>query len=549
MNRKYYLPEIIKTVTLIMLFFTSTQANAVDLIALLRGLIGEPVFEQSTLYTSDDEITIQAYDEVILQANIFVPTTEKTHYPAIIFINSWGMNEYEYLPEAANFAEQGYIVLSYSTRGFGDSGGEIATAGPDDIKDVSAAIDFLEQNYPVDVDNIGISGISYGSGISLLSAALEPRISAVVAMSTWGSLTDSLYGQSTPRLIWGGLLTGMGYLTGTPSDEIAQNYLDLLKQERIDEITEWANLRSPLSYIDKLNARNVPIYLANNFGDNLFQPNSVLALYQALSTPKKLDLSQGTHAIGEVLGMDNSNHTVWKNAHDWFDYWLKGEPNGITDKAPVAMEVMFGDYEPLNSWPSPAINPHTFYLHEKEIDGDGDMKSVPYSPWWPKTDKIYSGLDTLATTGIPLLSYFIEDVLEVPIISSMPLINSINAIRWESDWLTQTAQLRGIPQIHLTVTPSKSKALLVAYLYDVDWTGTGRLITHAPYTVLDATPGEKISVDIDMVATAYDVPPGHYISLVIDTADLLYSPPTTALYNIYVNYQDNHENSLTLPIK
>ena len=40
-------------------------------------------------------------------------------------------------------------------------------------------------------------------------------------MSTWGSLTESLYGQQTPRLIWGGLLTGLGYLTGNPSDEIA----------------------------------------------------------------------------------------------------------------------------------------------------------------------------------------------------------------------------------------------------------------------------------------------------------------------------------------
>ncbi|WDE07757.1 alpha/beta hydrolase [Thalassomonas viridans] len=549
MNKNMLWPKAFRAFILLCLSVVSLGANAVDLIALLRGMVGEPVFRESEHYTSDDNIQIFAYDGTNLEANIFVPNGEAEHYPAIIFINSWGMNEYQYLVEAARFAEQGYVVLSYSTRGFGESGGKIATAGPEDIQDVSAAIDFLLNNYPVDVNRIGVSGISYGSGISLLSAAADPRISAVVAMSTWGSLTQSLYGQYTPRLIWGGLLTGIGYLTGDPSDEIAVNYLDLLKQERIGEITAWADLRSPLSYIDKLNERRVPVYLANNFGDNLFQPNSVLALYQALEGPKKLDLSQGTHAVGEVLGMGNPDDRIWKNAHDWFDFYLKQTDNGINEQAPVAMEVKFGDYEALAGWPSPAISPKTLYLHEKELDGDGDIKSAPYSPWWPKTDRFYSGLDTLATTGIPLLSYFIEDVIDLPIVASMPLISTVNAIRWESDWLSREMKLRGIPKVQLQLTPGKTRAMLVAYLYDVDWTGTGRLITHAPYTILDATPGQQMSLDLELVATAYDVPAGHYLSLVIDTSDLLYSSPGGGLYHIDINYRNNENNTLVLPVK
>ncbi|WP_281561319.1 alpha/beta fold hydrolase [Thalassomonas sp. RHCl1] len=549
MNKNIIWANSFRAFVLVCLSLISVGANAVDLVSLLRGMVGDPVFKESEHYTSDDNIQIRAYDGITLEANIFVPTAAADQYPAIIFINSWGMNEYQYLVEAARFAEQGYVVLSYSTRGFGQSEGKIATAGPEDVRDVSAAIDFLLANYPVDINRIGVSGISYGSGISLLSAANDPRISAVAAMSTWGSLTDSLYGQYTPRLIWGGLLTGIGYLTGDPSDEIAINYLDLLKQERIDEITVWADVRSPLSYLDKLNERRVPIYLANNFGDNLFQPNSVLALYQALEGPKKMDLSQGTHAVGEVLGMGKPDHRIWHNAHAWFDFYLKQENNTINEQAPVAMQVKFGDYEELPDWPSPAISEQTLYLHEKEIDGDGDMKTSPYRPWWPKTDSFYSGLDTLATTGIPLLSYFLEDIVEAPIIASMPLISTVNAIRWESDWLTREMKLRGIPKIKLQLTPSKSEALLVAYLYDVDWTGTGRLISHAPYTLLNAVPGQTTSLDLEMVATAYDVPAGHYLSLVIDTSDLLYSSPGSGLYHLDINYRDNENNTLSLPIK
>lgn len=536
-------------ILLLAFIFNSNQIHASPLIDLLKALVGQPVFKQSDLYTADDDIIISAYDGIQLHANIFVPTSGHAHYPTVIFINSWGLDEYEYLTEAARFAEQGYIVLSYSTRGFGDSQGKIATAGDQDIQDVSAVIDFLLTNYPVDESNIGLAGVSYGSGISLLSAAHDSRVSAVAAMSTWGSLTGSLYGQYTPRLIWGALLTGMGYLTGDPSDEIAQNYIGLLKQENIDEITQWADLRSPLNYINELNVSDTPIYLSNNFGDNLFQPNSVLALYEALTTPKLLDLNQGTHAVGEVLGMGNSQHHVWYNVHAWFDHWLKGEQNGITNKKPVEIEVKFGQYEQFDSWPSTDISKNTLYLHEKEFDGDGDMKDSPYSPWWPKTDTVYSGLDTFATTGIPLLSYITEDYLSFPILSSMSLISSINAIRWESDWLNEDLQLRGINKIHLNVTPSSDKALLVAYLYDVNWAGIGTLITHAPYTILNATPNEDIEVDIDLVATAYDVPKGHYLALVIDTADILYSPPTTSLYNFKINYAEGINNTLTLSSK
>ena len=541
--------KMTKLLLFILLMLTTAISNATDLAGLLSGITGQPIFKKSDLYTTDDDVVITAYDNIKLQANIFQPSTGEAHYPAIIFINSWGMNEYEYLTEAAVFAEKGYIVLSYETRGFGHSEGKISTAGPEDIDDVSAVIDYLEANTNVDSERIGIAGISYGSGISLLSAANESRIAAVAAMSTWGSLTESLYGQQTPRLIWGGLLTGLGYLTGNPSDEIAQNYLGLLKQEGIDEITEWADIRSPLTYVEQLNQRQVPIYISNNFGDNLFQVNSVLSLFNALSVPKHLDLNQGTHAIAEVLAMGNADHHVWSNVHDWFDYWLKDIDNGIIDKPQVEMEVKFADYDTFENWPSTNISDNTWYLHEKELDGDGDIKTSPYNPWWPKTDRFYGSLDTFATSGIPILSYITEDFIDLPIISNMNFISTIHAIRWESDWLTEKTSLRGIPKIHINLTPSASDVMLVAYLYDVDFTGTARLITHAPNTLVDASAHTKIAIDIELGATAYDVPAGHYISLVIDTVDLLYSQPSSSFYHIDINYQGDQQNTLTLPIK
>jgi hypothetical protein len=48
------------------------------------------------------------------------------------------------------------------------------------------------------------------------------------------------------------------------------------------------------------------------------------------------------------------------------------------------------------------------------------------------------------------------------------------------------------------------------------------LITNAPVTFHDRTPGTPFAVGLDLFSTAYDVPAGHRLALVVDTVDPLY---------------------------
>ncbi len=153
--------------------------------------------ENDGSFTFNDQVEFTSYDGTKITGNLFQPKSGVGPYPAIIFVNSWALNEYEYIVPAAKLAKKGYVVLSYNTRGFGTSEGKINVAGPKDMEDLSSAIDYLERVAPVN-DKIGIAGISYGAGISLLGATKEPRIKTAVAMSGWGSLPDSLYGNQTP---------------------------------------------------------------------------------------------------------------------------------------------------------------------------------------------------------------------------------------------------------------------------------------------------------------------------------------------------------------
>ncbi|MDK2779451.1 MAG: acyl esterase [Pseudomonadota bacterium] len=516
--------------------------------SLVAGILNQGVFPESDLYTTDDDIIITADDGVELAANVFVPTSASGPCPAVIFINSWALNEYEYLTEAARFAEEGYVVLSYSTRGFGTSGGQIDTAGPLDMADLSNVIDYLITHFDVDPNAIGTAGISYGSGISLLGAAHDPRISAVAAMSTWGSLRESLYGNETPRQVWGELLTLTSELIGNPDPVIEQTWNNVLNRENLAEVYAWTDQRSPLNYVDQINANGTAVYISQNWGDNLFQPNSVLELFSQLTVAKHIDLQAGTHAGAEIGGLlgDGDTH-VLNNMHRWFAEHLKGESGAMEGQKPVHMKVKFSDhYEEFDEFPVADASAETYYLKPRGLLSNGDLSDTPYQSWFAADNNINSLLDTVASTQIPLASQIFEQ-LDIPVTATMSLISRPNGIQFEGNWLGSDMKIRGNPELSLMIQPKDETVQLVAYLYDVNLLGVGKLITHKPYTLHDASVGSKTRISFPLTTTAYDIPAGHRAVLVIDTQDLLYAKPD-GFYSVDFEFSNNEQSTLTLPV-
>ena len=228
-------------------------------------------------------------------------------------VNSWVMPEWEYIGQAQRLAKDGYIVIEYASRGWWKSEGLVGTASPDDTRDVSSVVDYVGANLPSDMNNLAISGISYGAGISLLGLARDPRIKTSAALSGWGSLVDELYYQDTPDLASTTLLVGTAPITGKIPDELNQISADLKNPDttpqRVLEIKAWADLRSPLSEVAKINARRAPVFYSKNYQDDMFTPNSSLKMFSQLQGPKKMLLNKGWHAAterpGASLGIDN----------------------------------------------------------------------------------------------------------------------------------------------------------------------------------------------------------------------------------------------------
>jgi len=530
----------------------ASENGLLPVIRFAAGFLNQGVFPKSDLYTTDDDIVIEAQDGVSLVANIFVPNDIDGLSPAVILINSWAMTEYQYINEAAKLAEKGYIVLSYATRGFGKSGGMIDTAGPKDITDYSSVIDYLLANYPVDPEAIGSGGISYGSGISLIGAAVDGRVKAVAAMSSWGSLEHALYSNQTPHLAWAELLNILGDLTGNP-DPIIRQYWDIVKNqdlERIPEVLDWARVRSPITYVDQLNENDTAVYLGKAYGDNLFQANTLLEMYSSLTGPKHIDLVQGTHATAEIIPalLGIGENTLWDNSFNWFDIHLKGEINALSGAEPVQMKVKFQNrFEGFASFPVPQATDEKFYLHPRSAFDTGDLETYPYQSWFGKDNTINSWAGTLMfSTQIPAISQLLEQ-LNVPVLASIPLASKIRSIYFNTGRLTEVMQIRGAPSVKLQVQPKEGNMQLVAYLYDMNALGVGKLITHGALTLPQVEAGKKVTIDFELVTTAYDVPVGHKLVLAFDTKDPQYQSPTNNAYNVDFEFSRREQSVLSVP--
>lgn len=445
---------------------------------------------------------------ITLKGNVFTPAGVEPgrKYPLIVLPASWALPQIEYIAQAKKLADSGYVVVSYTPRGFWLSGGQIETAGPADIADVSAVIDWALATTPADVAHIGLGGVSYGAGISLLASAHDPRVKAVVALSGWADLIESIYGNRTQHRQAAAALGGAGFLTGRPGPELQQILGDFLGSnlDREPQMIEWGKKRSASEQVDRINANGAAIMLGNAWGDTVFTPNQNAKFFEKLTGPKRLEFRPGDHATAEGTGLLGLPNDTWTNARRWFDRYLKDERNGVDTEAPVQIK-------------SRSDNAYEGYADWKSV-GSGGTEKLTLS----ESEHLFANVDSGADGGTVFLSSLLDQLVQAPPTASIPLLPRAFAAVWQSPRYAQERRVRGTVKLHTTVTPTKSDGTFVTYLYDVGPLGIGKLISNAPYTFHGKPAGQSFGVDLELFSTAYDVPAGHRLAVVVDTVDPLY---------------------------
>ncbi len=172
------------------------------------ALIAWPRPAPEPVASRDVEITVPGgpgvAEPVVLDATIYLPQT--TPAPAVIMAHGFGGSKRSVAADAQQSARDGFVVLAYSARGFGQSTGQIALDSLDyEIPDARALVDWLAEQPEVQLDapgdpRVGVTGGSYGGALSLMLAGTDPRVDALVPLITWNDLSQALFpnAQATP---------------------------------------------------------------------------------------------------------------------------------------------------------------------------------------------------------------------------------------------------------------------------------------------------------------------------------------------------------------
>jgi predicted acyl esterase len=454
----------------------------------------------------------------VLKANVIAPVAAGRH-PAVLLPASWGLNDLEYLAQAKSLAGRGYVVVSYTPRGWWLSGGEIDTAGPADMADLSTVIDWTIANTATDPARIGAAGISYGAGLSLLGSAFDRRIRAVAVLSGWTDLGYSLYADSTRHQQAPGLLKVAADLLGNPGPELTGKLGDFAANRNVEEVLAWSRARSAATYVDAINANRPAVLMANAWGDSFFPPNQLVDFYGRLTGPKRLEFRPGDHAIAELTGLLGLPNEVWTSVQRWFDQYLAGLDTGIAAEPPVLIKPYNAGTEAYAAWTALNSSTRRYGLGKiRKLDDTGLLGGEPSTGW---SKSIPTDLNTTADGGAVLITNGVAAFTGRQPSIWLPTVNRGRAGVWAAERPATAQRIRGIPKLHLELAGTAAHGTVVAYLYDLDALGTAGLITHAPVTWLGTDGGDR-SVDLALPATAFDLPAGHSLTLVVDTVDPLY---------------------------
>jgi ABC-2 type transport system ATP-binding protein len=246
----------------------------------------------------------------------------------------------------ATLRNAGYNVLTWDPRGVGGSGGTAMFDSPKfEARDVQALIDYVAAQPEALLDapgdpRVGMAGSSYGGAIQFATAAIEPRLDAIVPDVAWHSLVDGLAPNGKFKAGWmlnlcvlgdvysltdgvtDGLSGPAGVQLGTIDPRLRTMCLEGNALGSLPAASKaWLASIGPGALLDRIRA---PALITQGTVDTLFPPGQGAANYDVLrrnGVPVKMIWYCGGH--GTCLTPAGDPELLARAGLDWLNRWLK----------------------------------------------------------------------------------------------------------------------------------------------------------------------------------------------------------------------------------
>ena len=503
-----------------------------------------------------------AVDGALLDVTLQIPLKLPKPVPLVVLIHGYGGSKTSSGDIATALLGEGYAVLRYSTRGFGDSWGQV------NLVDVHAEVADLRSmvaqvvdhtNYHLDADAVAVTGASYGGGHSWL-AALEPafstprgnlvRIRTVVPIAAWSDLFYSLLPNGRERESVDGAggaklsyINGL-YLSGIRRDPERPypNYpeyfmgwhawINAMEPTDVDPVFRsiedgMAGYRSiwwQQRFWERAAATRIPVFMAQGFTDDLFPMSEAKRMLLALQT---IDPAYPVAAyFGDVGHPRASNKPgeveyVLGLIRAWLAHYLKGEGAAPPPVLYAALTRPRDEpFDPGNVIVVPTLGALATGTVSAAFD-DGPAVLVN-----PLTDPAGGFFwDPLVMEGA-------RELRPLPVPPESPLVpGSLATYDVPVSQLSGGGPLvvAGQPRVALHAATAAYRVQLDVRLFEVDGTGRKQLITRGTYTLESGTAGVPLG-EVDVVIPTYGnlwrAEPGHTLRLELTNVDSPYITPS-----------------------
>jgi acetyl esterase/lipase len=127
------------------------------------------------------DLTISGADNLPISADLYLPSTGDTPASAVILVHMFRGSRADWGDLPQLFVDQCIAVLAFDLRGFGDTGGDIDWSKAKE--DLNLIYQDLAGRTEINPQKIALVGASIGANLSLITAANQPPIPAVVMLS------------------------------------------------------------------------------------------------------------------------------------------------------------------------------------------------------------------------------------------------------------------------------------------------------------------------------------------------------------------------------
>ncbi|MGW5600505.1 alpha/beta fold hydrolase [Streptomyces rochei] len=448
--------------------------------------------------------------------------------PAVLLAHGFGGSKADLRDQAEDLARDGYAVLTWSARGFGESTGKIGLNAPDgEVADVSRLIDWLAERPEVRLDGkgdprVGVAGGSYGGAVSLLAAGHDDRVDAIAPAVTYWNLSDALFPNGVFKKLWAGIFVNLGGGCGRFEDDLCRMYQRVAESGKPDAAaTALLDERSPQAVADRI---DVPTLLVQGQTDSLFPLGQADLAAEAIrdnGAPVAVDWIAGGHDGGDL-----ETDRVEARIGAWFDRYLKDDASAGTGPAFRVTRTVgtgSGDGEPrlegvsADTYPGLGSDPRPIALRGREQTFDNPAGANP-----PAVSALpgiggSGGLAQLSSLGVGVS-------LDFP----------GQHAAFESKPLEEDVRITGSPTATVHVKSTKDEAVLFAKVYDVGPGGAQPVLPSQLVTPVRVDGvGDGRDVRLTLPAIDHEVESGHRLRLVLSSTDLGYaSPAAPARYTV-----------------